>query len=381
MSNELLAQLCESGVFSMPAKVYKKSKDRWYVQLYWKGQQHRRFMFDQHTPFVHEKLAEIVADAINTDIKKKGKYFDPRQWFALKGHELQFDQYAEKWLEAQENLASYPDIKSYVTRWIVPFFGSTDIREVRKGQIKDFMQELLKHYSPKTVKNILGHLHKMFRDAFDDELILRVPPFPTVTITEPELTYISQEKVYSIISQISERDQPIFRFGYFYAMRPGEVRALQWDCIDWDKGTVTVKRTFSGYQLREHTKTKLIRVLPLMDEVALILRPIRGISGYVFRTVQGKPYRKQRLGELWRQAGGSVPLYNGMRHSRAMHLLENEKWDLEYVRSLLGHTRSEMTRRYARASAEGLRKRYGDSNLSENLSSPRHLSTPSRNQE
>jgi len=41
-----------------------------------------------------------------------------------------------------------------------------------------------------------------------------------------------------------------------------------------------------------------------------------------------------------------------------MHLLENEQWDIEYVRALLGHTRAEMTRRYARASAEGLRGRF-----------------------
>lgn len=342
----------------MGAKVYRKSEKRWLVQLYWKGEQFRRFMFDENTPLVHESLAQIIADAINTDIKVKGKYFDPRMWFSPKTYEMQFSNYAEKWLDQQSHLASYPDIKSYMTRLIIPFFKDLDIREVRKGHIKDFVRELSKHYAPKTVKNILGHLRKMLGDAFDDELLLRVPPFPAVTVPENELTWLPHEAVIKVIEGIPLIDQPIFKFGYFYALRPGEARALQWDCVDYDKGTITIKRTFSGAQLKEHTKTQLVRVLPLMEEAAGILAGIRGISGYVFRTRYGKPYRKQRLAQIWRQAGGPVPLYNGMRHSRAMHLLENEKWDLEYVRALLGHTRSEMTRRYARASAEGLRKRY-----------------------
>jgi len=339
------------------AKIYQKSEDRWYVQMYHKGIQYRRFMFDDQVPLIHQELAKIIANAINEDRKRKGKYFDPRQWFSPKAYELQFDKYAEKWLGTQEHLASYPDIKSYFQRWLIPFFGQEDIREIRKGHIKDCLRRIESHYSPKTCKNILGHLRKMFKDALDDELILRMPPMPKVSVPEVELRYMTQEQVYQIISRIPERDQPIFRFGYFYAMRPGEVRALQWDAIDYEKKIVTVKRTFSGSMLQEFTKSKRIRQLPLLKEVISLLST-RGISGFVFRTKYGKPYRKQRLSELWRKTGGPIPLYNAMRHSRAMHLLENEQWDIEYVRALLGHTRAEMTRRYARASAEGLRGRF-----------------------
>ena len=340
------------------AKVYRKSEDRWLVQMYHQGIQYRRFMWDEKTPLVHRKLAEILADSINTDIKRKGKYFDPRQWFSPRAYDLQFNRYAKKWLDTQSHLTSYPDIKSYFERWIIPHFGQEDIRELRKGHIKEFLSQLSEAYAPKTCQNILGLLHKMLADAYDDEILLRIPPFPRVQVPEVELRYLSQEQVYEIISNIPERDQPIFRFGYFYAMRPGEVRALQWDVISFEKKTVTVKRTFSGSRLQEFTKSKRIRHLPLMSDALSILSGIRGISGFVFRTSYGKPYRKQRLGELWRKAGGPIPLYNGMRHSRAMHLLENEQWDLEYVRALLGHTRSEMTRRYARASANGLKKRF-----------------------
>lgn len=364
---QILALLESLGIFMSDAKIYRKSKKRWYVQLCHKGDVYRRFMFDDRVPLKHPELAKIIADSINLDKKRKGKYFDPRQWFSPRAYELQFDKYAEKWLGSQEHLTSYADIKSYFERWIIPHFGQTDIREIRKGHIKDLLRSISDRYSPKTCKNMLGHLHKILKDAFDDELLLRIPAFPTVSVPQNELLYMSQEDVHQVIAGIPKEDQSIFRFGYFYALRPGEARALMWDCIDFDKATVTIKRTFSGAKLKEHTKTQLIRILPLMEEAETILRQIRGISGYVFRTRYGKPFRKQRLGELWRKAGGPIPLYNGMRHSRAMHLLETQEWDLEYVRALLGHTRAEMTRRYSRASAEGLRKRFSVSPVSEKI--------------
>ena len=161
--------------------------------------------------------------------------------------------------------------------------------------------------------------------------------------------------------------RPIFLFGMYYGLRPGEARALMWDCIDWDNQIVTIKRTFSGSELSEFAKTKRIRYLPLVEESEAILREIRGLGGFVFRTEQGKPYRKQRLSQLWRDArdqvgAPKVTLYQAMRHSCGMQRL-TAGWDLEHVRGLLGHQRSDMTRRYARATTETLRTRFHDPNM------------------
>jgi integrase len=356
----------------MKAKVYKKSHNRWIVRLHWKGQDYRRQMWDKENgvPLKHPELARIICDAVNHDIKVSGKYFDPKKWFGHDQHLLRFDRYAEKWLPKQKHYApSYlPDVERYVLKAMIPFFGDSDLREIRKGQLKDFQDGLLDNYAPKTTKNIMNLLHKIFADAFDDELILRVPPFPKLTVPEAEIIWLAQETVYEIIAAIPERHQPIYLFGYFFALRPGEARALLWDCVDWEKELVIIKRTFSASVLREHTKTSRVRNLPLMEEAATILRPIRGISGHVFRTPQGRPYRGQALTKMWREATAkinapAVILYNGIRHSRAMHLLNVDKWPMEDVRALLGHTREEMTRRYAQASAEGLRRSYGTTRI------------------
>ena len=203
-----------------------------------------------------------------------------------------------------------------------------DIQNFRRQRSKraqecltqDFLHSLPDRLAPKTKKNILTALHKVFSDAYKREDIQRIPPFPTVDVPEPELQWINQEWQHKALQAMDERHRPIFIFGMFYGLRPGEARALMWDCIDWDNQIVTIKRTFSGSELSEFTKTKRIRYLPLVEESEAILREIRGLGGFVFRTEQGKPYRKQRLSQLWRDArdqvgAPKVTLYQAMRHS------------------------------------------------------------------
>jgi site-specific recombinase XerD len=94
----------------------------------------------------------------------------------------------------------------------------------------------------------------------------------------------------------------------------------------------------------------------------------RGIGGFVFRTEKGKPYRKQRLDKLWNEArdkvgAPKVTLYQGTRHSTGTALLE-QGWDMVAVQELLGHTRSDMTQRYAKyAKTNRLRKMLEEAGL------------------
>lgn len=350
------------GVRIMKAKVYPVSgrQRRWYVYLYWKGRRYKRYMYDATHPFYARELAEDVAGAVNADILRLGKAFDPRRWFTQKTSEMLLENYAAKWWDRQRHYApSYAgDVKRYLFNVICPVLGRDDIRELTKGRVRE-LQETLGRYAPKTQENILGVLHKVLADAYDNEDITRVPPFPRIEVPEPELRWMQKSAVEAVIEQIAEHDRPIFIFGFFHAMRPGEARALHWEDVEWAKREFVIRRTFSGGVLRQTTKTRQARPLPLEESMTELLQPLRGISGFVFRTSFGKPYRKQRLGELWRNAGGEMPLYNAMRHSRAMWLLNRaeDPWSLDDVRYLLGHTRTRTTERYARVSVERIRGR------------------------
>ncbi len=131
-----------------------------------------------------------------------------------------------------------------------------------------------------------------------------------------------------------------------------------WDCVDFEKGIITLKRSFSAGILREVTKTKTVRLLPLVEPLASILREIRGISGFVFRNRIGNPYGSD-MGKIWNRACdeagvGRVCLYQGTRHSWASQKA-SDGTSLEIIGRVLGHSKSDMTRRYAKISMEGLK--------------------------
>lgn len=81
------------------------------------------------------------------------------------------------------------------------------------------------------------------------------------------------------------------------------------------------------------------------------------LSPFVFVRADGKPYTSKNLNKIWHDAcskvGIKIKMYNGVRHSLGCQLLDMG-YDLALVQDQLGHTKPEMTRRYAKRSPQGL---------------------------
>ena len=135
-------------------------------------------------------------------------------------------------------------------------------------------------------------------------------------------------------------------------MRPGEAMALCKDCIVNDQ--VVIKRAFSGNQLNETTKTKTVRryeITPFFSSVLDSIDP--HFSKFVFVRTDGRHYTSRNLNSIWHKAsakvGIKIKMYNAFRHSLGCQLLDQGE-DMDLVRQQLGHSKIEMTRRYAKRS-------------------------------
>ena len=90
------------------------------------------------------------------------------------------------------------------------------------------------------------------------------------------------------------------------------------------------------------------------------------LSPFIFVRDDGKPYTSKDLNKIWHAAcnkvGIKIKMYNGVRHSLGCQLLDMG-YDLSLVQDQLGHTKPEMTRRYAKRSnkmlADALEARRG----------------------
>ena len=343
---------------TMKARVYQRGPNRFAVYLSWRGKPYWRTYYDHRFKLINRELADRLAGSINQDIDTKGKGFDPRQWFESKG--FAFRSYADQWLKDHQN-GYAPSVRRDVGRMVAAaqiYFEGMDIRSIRKGNIEDLIKQLPERFSPKTKKNYLITLHKVFSDALDREDIARIPGFPRIIVPEAETKWMSEADQEKVFEKIPAHDRPIFEFLAWSACRPGEARAMMWDMVDFEKGYLVIKRAFSGGILREYTKTYGIRYLPILEPMASILRGIRGIAGFVFRNRAGRPYQAD-ISKIWNKACDDagvqrIWLYQGTRHSRATQLIIAGK-SPKLVRDLLGHSSQRTTDRYEKVAMEGMK--------------------------
>lgn len=208
-----------------------------------------------------------------------------------------------------------------------------------------------------TIYHKMSTLKTMFRDAYRDEDIKRVPPFPILSrkqLTRPDsLTLEQQER---LISAIPERHRPIFQIGMEFGLRMGEATAVQKDCIT--DTHIIIKRAFSDNRLKD-TKTHLERERELTEYAKEVLNSMEfQLSPFVFVREDSKPYTNKNLNKLWKSAcektGIHIKLQNAFRHSLGCQL-SDMGYGIDHVAEQLGHTETRTTKRYARSS-EGVLK-------------------------
>jgi len=331
---------------------YDKKAKRWFVQIYWEGKKHRIWRHPlTGEPFWAKKSADKQLNRIRTEVDEG--YFNPRHW--KPDSPMSVRVYALEWLELIDvSPNTLKDYRYSIRNFIIPFFGDKDIRRIRHGDLVKFHKWIPR--ADKGKYNVMSILRTMLRYAWRNEDLPSVPPFPKLTYTVPEIEYLTLEQQEAILNNIPERHRPIFQFMMEYGVRPGEARALQKDCIV--DGDVIIKRAFADNNLRETTKSGKIRRYKITPYFESALNNIKlHLSPFVFVRDDRKPYTSKNLNKIWHEACNKVDIkikmYNGVRHSLGCQLLDMD-CDMDLVREQLGHTKIEMTRRYAKRSKQGL---------------------------
>jgi len=329
-----------------------KPAGRWYIQIYWQGKRYKIWKYNGD-PIWHENTAKKLLNKIRTEIDEGA--FQPKTYFP--DNPLSLTDYALQWLKVIDVKSN--TLKDYaysVKKFMIPFFGEKDIRNIRYNDIVEFHK-----WIPRCEKgkyNVVSCLRTMLRWAWRSEDIQKVPPFPKLSQGDlPEIEYLSLEQQEIVLMNIPERHRPIFMIGMEYGLRVGELRAIQWDCIKDDE--LIIRRAFAENLLMESTKTNKTRIYEQTPYVKKVLKSLTVTSNtFVFVREDGKPYTDKNLNLIWSEACKKanikkVKLYNAIRHSLGCQLLD-KGFEFDKVQKVLGHTRPEMTKRYAKRSNESI---------------------------
>ena len=112
--------------------------------------------------------------------------------------------------------------------------------------------------------------------------------------------------------------------------------------------------------LRPFTKTKKLKILPIVPETDWLFQS--DDPGTLVFSRNGNPYTSKSLNRIWQRASKKankkhgvpiVNVYNAMRHSWGCQRL-NQGFSLDQVSTVMGHTSTQMTKRYAQYTLDKL---------------------------
>ena len=341
----------------MPAlgKIYQ-NRGRWFIRV--KGGIDL-FCDKNHQSFYSRQHADYTLVRIHGEIERGA--FDPAFYSKHEKSSSSFSVYAEMWLQRYERRMDRGEISptylKEVRRWVskrfVPFFGDMSMLEIRGLHIRNFADSI-EGVCLKTRQNIVDCLQKLFNDAVEDEVIQLSPRFPKRDIgPEPEIKWATEEIQDIILRELNEDELFFIFFQVSHGSRTGETRALQYQDIDTVNNTITIRRSFAGNKLRPTTKSKRIRVIPLdlSWKELLLQRPTPFNPEMFVFTKQGKPYSESWMRKQWNQACESagvphITLYQGSRHSLASQAASRGV-SIYLISKMLGHSNVKMTEKYA----------------------------------
>jgi len=245
-------------------------------------------------------------------------------------------------------------------RHIIPHIGSRLVAELDVDDVKALLRRLkersvgaaTRKQAHSTLNAALNVLYRERKLLFNPCSLVRAPRY------EPEeKVVLDRDQAMRLIAVAEGQVLVLVVMAATLAIREGELFGLLWNCIDRDRGTVTIIRQLTedlhGNLVLSPLKTKASRrtlELPKLAREALQLlwesRPGEETSSLVFRDSEGNPLRKSTFirrdfKPLLNQAGLPDVDFHSLRHSSNSFLIE-EGADPLLVAKRNGHSSTRM---------------------------------------
>jgi integrase len=246
--------------------------------------------------------------------------------------------------------------KGRYTKYIKPYFGKIEPKDILPLDVDRLRIRLLKKRSPQTVKHILNLLTWIINFGVKRNLCDGIPfhiEKPTVyNIKTEDLSERQLENLLEAIENDSNiQIKNLMKLALYSGLRRGELFKLKWKDVDFERGFIFIKDPKGGPDQK----------IPL-NEVArkLLESHPKTETPFVFPGRNGKQRVSAQAGvnRIKKRAGlpkDFRPLH-GLRHTYASMLASSGKVDLYTLQKLLTHKDPRMTQRYAHLRDEALKR-------------------------
>lgn len=283
---------------------------------------------------------------------------------------LLFKDFAQSWLTGKRSIGlSASTIDNYernLKGHILPAVGHSDMKTITKHDLEKFQLHLSKDHNAKGTNHIMTVFKAILAEAVKEGFLIRNPSQGLKKLSEDsnvEAYWTKAEIDQFLRANFQNPHYDLFLIALNTGMRRGEMAGLKWDRIDFSLNQITISRTRDVDGLRERTKTKLKRVIPMNQLVRMTLLKLfqaRKGSDYIFVKEDDSPievhhtYRDFAKAQALAKISNKIRFHD-LRHTFASQFMMNNGnvFDLQKI---LGHTDIKMTMRYAHYSPEHLQK-------------------------
>jgi integrase len=232
------------------------------------------------------------------------------------------DKWFQRWYENRKarGIVSAKEDDGRWRRWLHQHLGHRPIKAVTKLELEKVVEDLdnrvrAGELSWKTAKHVWGVVTKMFADAYASKTTaLRArDDNPAKGIQGPDAgvekakTYLYPEELLALVhcKMVPIRWRRLFALSVYTYTRPGELAALEWSDVDFQRGTIHIHRALDDDGNMKSTKTKQTRRIPIEPSLMPLLKAMYR-ARTTERVVSAMPPESdlsKRLREYLRRAG------------------------------------------------------------------------------
>lgn len=328
----------------------EKRGDVWYFVAAKNG---KRF----HEPLSSNlREAKTIRDEKLAELKSHGKL--PSEATKVPNSEdMFFGEVAQIWASLQEKRlksgdlkdSTWRDYRSVMNLHILPMFGNMKIKEIESYHVDEFVLALT--CGGKRKKNILVPLKSLYKFAIKRKLVSDniMDNLDSIKTDRTTISPFSKDEVMAIIDSAPPEYVAFIKTLFFTGARFGELAGLSWDCVDFERNVIRIRRTLVYGKLgrvKTAGSNREIKMTEPVREALLTIRKGAKDDAFVFCDKNGQCMVPDHFREVvWKPLLKKIGLeYRSplqTRHTFATLAIDAGE-NLSWVRETLGHASLQM---------------------------------------
>ncbi len=282
--------------------IRKRSDGRWEARVTVgydpkTGKQIQRSVYGKTQKEVTQKMRALTAEV------ETGSYTPPSK--------LTVGEWIDIWIAeytANVKECTRTQYKANCDQHIKPTLGHIKLSSLTLDQVQRLYNGFMrgdKPIAPKTVKNIHGAFHRALGQAVRLGYI-KVNPSDNVTLPRveaPELTPLTDEDLAAFINAIKGHTfEDLYLVDLFTGLRRSEIIGLTWDCVDFERGIITIRRQLSP--LKDGSRE--CRFMPTKNSKIRVIAPATAVMDILVRCREKQEEMAKIAGDAWNNPEGFV---------------------------------------------------------------------------